>query len=50
MGGAGKQNYRGEGKQNDRRKRERKRGPRDVVDVSWAVGKFFLILISFFHD
>ena len=32
------------------KKRERKRGPRDVNDVSWAVGKFFLILISFFHD
>ena len=47
-GGAGKQNYGGEGKRNDRRKRERKRGPRDVVDISWAIGKFFLNSYFFF--
>jgi hypothetical protein len=27
---------------------ERKKGPRDVVDVSWAVGKFFFISFHFF--
>jgi hypothetical protein len=25
-----------------------KYGPRDVIDVSWAVGKFFFLFISFF--
>jgi hypothetical protein len=29
-------------------RRRRKQGPRDVVDVSWAVGKFFLGSFHFF--
>jgi hypothetical protein len=29
-------------------RRRRKQGPRDVVDVSWAIGKFFLCSFHFF--